>query len=163
MAEETKQNPEEDRPVFEWKAPEFAEYKRNPGWFIIIVLAALLLIAFFVWNKSWTAAGVVFAAALALFTSTRVNAKKVDCKMFRDGVVIGDKAYRFSDLKSFWIIYGTHPSVRFAKPGRFSALINMPISDEDPEQIKLFLSKYLPHDQDRGEEMTDTLGRWLRF
>ena len=163
MAEEKAFNQTDEKPVFVWKASEFASYQKSPGWFIMIVFIALVLIGIFVWMKNWTAAGLVFASALALFSVSRTAPKKVSCSLYHSGVVIDQKAYHFSDLKSFWLLAGEHPSIRFTKAGRFTTPVNMPIADEDPEQIRLFLSKYLPQETDKGEDIADSISRWIRF
>ncbi|OQB06655.1 MAG: hypothetical protein BWY19_00002 [bacterium ADurb.Bin212] len=153
----------DEKPVFTWKAAETASYKKDTLWFVLISLAALALIAFFVWDKNWTAAGVIAAAAFALMSFSRSTSRKITCDLYRSGVVIDGKTYRYADLKSFWMIYGQHPAARFSKPGRLSMHINMPIAEEDPEQIRLFLSKYLPEEADKGEDISDVLTRWFKL
>ena len=153
----------DDRPLFTWKANEFAVYQKNFVWFLLALLVAAVLCSYFIWAQSWTAAGVVIAGVLALLSTSRLTPKKISCGLYRDGVVIEEKAYRFADLKSFWMIDGQHPMVRFARPGRFSTAINMPIAEEDPEQVRLFLSKYLPEEENRGEDVADVISRWIKF
>ncbi len=163
MADEKKVDQSEEKPVFTWKAAEFETHQKGIGWFATVIFGALLLVILFAINKNWTAAGVVFAAGLAFVSLARTNPKKIKCSLYHSGILIENKAYRFSDLKSFWVIYGDHPRVRFAQPGKLSAHINMPISDEDPEQIRLFISKYLPEQEDRGEDFSDIFSRWIKF
>ena len=158
-----KNKPSSNAPVFTWGAKEFADYKKDTGWFAIMTLVTLALVSLFYWQKNWTAMGVVIAAGGALFAQSRIRPKKVSCEVHRSGVVVDGKVHPFETLKSFWIIYGEHPSVRLEQTSRFSAPINMPIADEDPEQIRLFISKFLPENEERGEDVTDTISRWLRF
>ena len=152
-----------DQAVFQWEAREFADYKKGGGWFAIVIVVALGLIAFFIWQRNWTAAGVIGAAALALIAQSRIRPKKIKCEVYRDGIVVNEKAHTYETLKSFWIIIGDHPKIRLEQTSRFSAQINMPISDEDPEQIRLFLAKHLPENESKGEDLTDTISRWFRF
>ncbi len=161
--EKNQQNIGPDEPVFSWKAKEFALYQKSAGWFAVIILAALVLAAYFVWVKSWTAAGVVAAGLFALFSTSGLLPKKIECAIYKSGVVIDGKAHRFTDLKSFWVVYGDHPEVRFQRPGFMAQSIHLPLAEEDPEQIRLFLIKFLPEDQNRGEDLTDTISRWIKF
>ena len=170
MAEEKNQNKTADsqvnineKPVFTWSAPEFVSYTKTSGWFLIIVGAALVLVGLFIWQKNWTAVGVVVAAALALMVQARIKPKTLSCSLYRSGVVVDDRVYPYDSLKSFWIIFGDHPFVRFSQVRRLSTNINMPIAEEDPEQIRLFLSKFLPEDENSGEDLADTIQRWLKF
>jgi len=67
-------------------------------------------------------------------------------------------------MKSFWVIFGENRMVRLQPQGRLSASVNMPISkNEDPEQVRLYLVKHLPEDENKGEDMADTLQRWIKF
>lgn len=154
---------EEEKPVFNWKTGESLSYKKGPLWFALIIAIAIILAVFFIWQDNWTAAGVIAAAAFALLSFARSEPKKINCSLYHSGFVIDEKAYRYTDLKSFWMVSGDRWSVRFLKPGRFSIHINMPIADEDPEQIRLFLSKYLPEETDRGEDISDILSRWFKL
>ena len=152
-----------EKPVFTWTAPEFAAYSKSSSWFLLVVVAAIVLIGIFVWQKNWTAVAVVAAAALALIIQAKTKPKMQKCSIYRSGVVIDEKVYPFSGLKSFWIVYGEHPYIRIAQAKRLSSNVNLPIAEEDPEQVRLFLAKFLPEEEQNGEDFSDTIQRWLRF
>jgi len=153
-----------EKPVFSWSAAEFSQYKKSTNWYLVIGFSTVILILIFIWIKNYTAAGVVFAAGLALFAQANIRPKKVKCEIYPDGIVVKEKAYPYDSFKSFWVIFSESRMVRLQPQGRFSASINMPISqNEDPEQIRLYLAKHLPEDEDRGEDITDTIQRWMKF
>jgi len=153
-----------EKPVFSWSVAEFSQYKKNTNWYLIVGFSAVILIIVFIWMKNYTAAGVVFAAGLALFAQANIIPKKIKCEIYPSGIVIGEKAYPYDSLKSFWVIFGDSKMVRLQPQGRFSASINMPISkNEDPEQVRLFIAKHLPEDEDKGEDVADTIQRWIKF
>lgn len=171
MAEDTKKQKveiekevlESDKPVFSWKASEFAEYKKNSSWYFIIAVAGLAIAGFFAWQKNWTAVVVVVAALAALLSQAVAKPKKISCTLYRQGIVVNEKAYSYNEFKSFWIIYGEHPRIRFEQAKRLSPIINVPIDEEDPDQIKLFISKFLPLDENKGEDISDSIQRWIKF
>lgn len=169
MAEAKKQSSveapllESEKPVFTWKAPEFAQYSKNNLWFFVVIVAGLIVAGIFVWLKNWAAVAVVVAALVALLSQSRAKPKSVNCTIYRQGIVLNEKAYAYSEFKSFWIIYGEHPKIRLEPAKRFAAVVNIPISDEEPEQVRLFLSKYLPMDENKGEDIADTIQRWIKF
>lgn len=152
-----------EKPVFQWKAAEFAQYKKSGGWYLIVVGAALGLLVVFYFLRNWTAMGVVAAAALALIAQARTKPRSVSVSVYRAGIVVNDRVYPFPALKSFWLIPGEHPTFRLEPTGFFRPSINVPIADEDPEQIRLFLAKFLPEDENRGEDLADIIQRWTRF
>jgi hypothetical protein len=161
------QQPEVDfsteKPVFQWTTAEFAQYTKTSVWYIVVVLIAITLCVLFWWMKNWTAIGVIVAATIALIAQARAKPRNVAVSIYRAGVVLNDKVYPYSALKSFWIIPGEHPVFRLDRTGFLAAHINVPIADEDPAQIQLFLAKFLPEDQDRGEDIADVIQRWTRF
>ncbi len=160
---ETKVSVESDKPVFSWKASEFAQYSKKSIWFIIVSVAAVALALLLYLQQNWTGIAVVVAGAFALLSQARSKPKSISCTVYRQGIVINEKAYAYTEFKSFWIIYGDHPAVRFEPTKKFSVIVNVPIAEEDPEQIKLFLSKFLPMDEKRGEDIADTIQRWIKF
>jgi len=160
---ETKVILESDKPVFSWKAPEFAQYSKNNTWFVIVSLAAIGLAVLFFFQKNWTGMVVAITGGLALLSQARSKPRDVACTLYRQGIVINEKAYSYAEFKSFWIIYGDHPAMRLEPTKRFGAILNVPISEEDPEQVKLFLSKFLPMDENKGEDFSDTIQRWIKF
>lgn len=152
-----------EKPVFQWKAAEFAQHQKNSLWYFIVVGATLALADLFYWLKNWTAMGVVGAAALAMIAQAKSKPRSVSVALYRSGIVVNDKVYPYSALKSFWIIVGEHPVFRVEQVGFLKTHINIPIADEDPAQIQLFMAKFLPEDEDRGEDLADMLQRWTRF
>ena len=153
-----------EQPVFSWSAAEFSQYAKSTNWYLIIGFSAVIFIIVFVWIKNYTAAGVVFAAGFALFAQANIKPKNIKCEVYPSGVVIGEKAYPYDNMKSFWVIFGESCMVRLQPQGRFTASINMLISkNEDPEQVRLYLAKHLPEDEDKGEDVADTIQRWFRF
>lgn len=156
-------DPSSEKPVFQWKAAEFAQYQKNSIWYFVVVIATLALAGLFFWLKNWTAMGVVGAAALALIAQAGTKPKKISVALYRTGLVANDKVYPYSSLKSFWIIPGEHPVFRVEQAGFLKPHINVPIADEDPAQIQLFMAKFLPEDENRGEDLADIIQRWTRF
>jgi hypothetical protein len=152
-----------EEPVFNWEAQEFALYDKGSAWTIYIVLGAVVLIGIFVWLQNWTGVALAVAAAAALISQGHSKPRPVRCVIFQGGVVLNEKPYNFADLKSFWLVGGSHPLVRFERASRFAMSINLPIGKNDPEQIRLYLSKRLPEHEDRGEDVSDRISRWLKF
>ncbi len=153
-----------DKPVFFWQTTEFESHKKPKGWLFYVILAGLLLTAGFLWFKYWLAAGVVVAATLALISQSRTSGKKKSYAIYDQGITIDDRVYGFDQLKSFWIFDSQGRAiVRFEQLSRLALPIEMPIDLENPEQVRLFLSKHLPEAEDRGEDVADKINRWIKF
>jgi len=152
-----------EKPLFQWKANEFAEYSKNSSWYLLVIVVAIAIAAVFWWLKNWTAIGVVAAAAIALIAQAKTKPKSVSVQLFREGIVVNNKVYPYDSLKSFWIISGDHPVFRLEQTGFLRPHINVPIAEEDPAQIQLFLAKFLPENEKKGEDIADIIQRWTRF
>ena len=161
--DETKITPA-DKPVFYWQATDFQSGKKNNSWFTYLVLIAVILVGAFIWMKLWLAAAVVVAAAFAMYSQSRSQGSKKNYAIYDQGVTIDSRVYTFDQFKSFWIFpYEQRIMLRFEQAKRFSLPVEMPVEEENVEQIKLFLSKHLPEEEERGEDITDTINRWIKF
>jgi len=167
MAEEKTKGQEilpSDKPVFFWQATEFESHKKPSGWLAYLILTATALVAVFIYLKLWLAAGVVVAACFALISQSRTSGKKKSYAIYDQGVIIESKIYTFDQFKSFWIfLHQDRPTIRLEQLKRFALPVEMPVADENPEQVRLFLAKHLPEAEERGEDIADKINRWIKF
>ena len=153
-----------DKPLFSWKAAEFVEYKKTPLWYFVVSSISIILGLTFAYYQIWTATIVAGAGLAALLAQAGIKPKKNLYELYREGLAIDKKPYRFNEFKSFWIISGPAiPNIRFEKSGRFAGHLNVPVEDEDPDQLRLFLKKFLPENTSGGRDIQDILSHWFRF
>lgn len=153
-----------DKPVFFWQAVEFESHQKGKGWSAYIILIAIVIIAVFIWMKQWLGIGVTAAAVIALYSYAYRSGKKKNYAIYDQGVTIDNKVFTFDQFKSFWIfLYQDRPVIRFEQLKRLSLPVEMPVGDENPEQIRLFLAKHLPEQEEKGEDITDVINRWIKF
>lgn len=153
-----------DKPVFFWQAIEFESYQKGKGWLTYIILITIALIGVFIWMKQWLGIGVAVAAVVALYSYAYRSGKKKNYAIYDQGVTVDNKVFTFDQFKSFWIfIYQDRPIIRLEQLRRLSVPIEMPVGDENPEQIRLFLAKHLPEQEEKGEDITDVINRWIKF
>jgi len=149
--------------VFSWSAPEFITYKRDINWYLKIVLFAVIIAGLLAWQEIWTGVALVIVAAILLILLSQSHPKVVKCALYYDGVVVDDKVFRFDQFKSFWIIPGELPKAKLQYTGKMAGQVTLPIKEVDPEQVRLFLSKHLAEESDKGEDLTDTINRLIKF
>jgi len=114
--------------------------------------------------RLWLAAAVVIAAAFAMYSQSRSSGSKRSYAIYSQGVTIDNRVYTFDQFKSFWVFpYEQRIILRFEQVKRFSLPVEMPLDEKNVEQIRLFLSKHLPEEEGRGEDITDTINRWIKF
>lgn len=152
-----------DKPVFTWQSPEFVRYKKDNRWLVYLIMIALVLCVILGFMQIWSGVILVVVATIVFIILSETKPKTINAAIYGQGFVVDSKVYDYEQIKSFWISFSDLPKARFQQTGRFGALITMPLGEEDPEQIRLFLSKHLPEEEDRGEDLTDTINRILRF
>lgn len=153
-----------DKPIFYWQAVEFESHDKPGNWLLYVVLIGVVLTGIFLFMRLWLGAGVVVAACFALYSQSSSHGKKRSYAIYDQGVTVDNKVYTFDQFKSFWMFpYQDRIIVRFEQLKRLALPIEMPIGDENPEQVRLFLSKHLPEAEDRGEDISDTINRWIKF
>jgi hypothetical protein len=79
------------------------------------------------------------------------------------GVKVGEKLYQFREIKSFWIEYEPELNIKelSLQPKKWHhAFIKIPIYDQNPIQLRLFLLKFLPEIEHK-DSLADALSRKL--
>ena len=168
MAEDKKEAKPEispaDKPVFYWQAIEFESNPKPSGWLLYVALIAIVLLAALLYLKIWLGAAVVVAAFFALYSQSGSKGKKRNYAIYDQGITVDSRVYTFDQFKSFWIFpYQDRIIVRLEQLRRFALPIEMPIGEENPEQVRLFLSKHLPELEQQGEDISDRINRWIKF
>ena len=152
-----------DKPVFSWQSPEFVRYKKDNRWLVYLIMIAFVLSVILGFMQIWSGVVLVIVATVVFITLSETKPKTIKSAIYAQGFVVDTKVYDYEQVKSFWISFSDLPKARFQLTGRFGGLVTMPLGEEEPEQIRLFLSKHLPEEEDRGEDLTDTINRILRF
>ncbi len=170
MAEEKKErstrpkiNLAVDKPVFSWQSPEFVRKKRAAKSFAYLAIIAIILCVLLGFMHQWSGVVLVVVAAVVFVILSGTHPKNLTCALYKEGVVIDGKVYDFSQVKSFWLTSGELPMVKLQLAGRFAGQVNVPLGQEDPEQIRLFIAKHLPEEEGRGEDLADIINRIFRF
>lgn len=152
-----------EKPIFSWQSPDFLRYEKDNRWLITVIAISLVLMIVFVLLHQWSGVAMVFVAAAVFITLSGAHPKTINCAIYTEGIVVDNQVSNFEQFQSFWVGGNTElPKIVLQKKGRFAGIVNMPMKDEDPEQIRLFLSKHIP-EEERGEDMTDMINRILRF
>lgn len=160
-------SPDQEKKSIKWQAPEFYFYEKSAVWFSKFSIIAILLLIIFIYLgitqkhfSYYLAAGVVLAAALALFSQARVKPQSANFHLTDDGVEFLGHKFLWGSLKSFWI---SDDAVYFENKKRFSIPISMPLGDQNPEQLRNYLLQYLPEKSDGGEMLFDKVNKLFKF
>jgi len=159
----SKRMSDKDKPLFIWKSPDNIQYKRSYRWYVILLIAAIVLGGLLYWQQIWTGVALVGVATVLFFIMSQIKPKEITMAIYSEGIVVDDKAYKFDQFKSFWINQSQLPKAKLQRIGLMAGQVDLPLQNVDPEQIRLFLSKRLPEEADKGEDLVDTINRIMRF
>lgn len=147
-----------------WEALEYIYHPKSPDWYwaVGIITLALILIAIFTENLLFA----IFAG-VAGFTIAIWGARKpkiIAIMLNGNGIMVEQCFYPHQELVSFWIRYNPPfvKEISFATKSAFLPYLHIPIGDENPIEIRAFLTRFLP-EKIQEEPLIDTIARVLKF
>lgn len=150
--------------VISWEAPEDVYLSKNRSWYIGAIILGLGLMVVFFFMQQYAGMAVVFAAALALYSQTRVKTGIIKYTISKDGVTFHEKTIGYDQLKSFWVAEGTvFHKLYLEKTGIFSVPLIIYLSKVDPEEIRIFLRQYLPESEIKKGNLQENIFKIFRF
>ncbi|MFA4930536.1 MAG: hypothetical protein WC570_01565 [Patescibacteria group bacterium] len=147
--------------VFEWEAPEFIYHEKGKNWVWGLVLATIVFVVIFILLKNYLGIGITILLAIVIYQYAFKQPGPMHYVVTRDGLLVGEKLYGFSDLESFWISAEgiLYVGTKHYIPPRLSIIL----ISVDIEALEKFLAHYLPKVSREGGDSADNLSRWLRL
>jgi len=113
----------------------------DPKWIWGFRFFLMLTFLFFLLQKNFWGAGVVFLIGIVLLYFQLLQIKYT-CQLSNEGVKIGDEIYLFSNLKSFWMDK-KEGYLYFEKKRGLPPYLSLPFPKEMGEKIENFLKSFL--------------------
>lgn len=160
-----------EQDIILWQAPEYDYRPKDISWKWISLIAAIVLIAFAVWQKNPL---FIFFVIIALFLINHFSGQFPriwEFKISEKGIGISlpdkkekEKFYAFEDMESFDIhIAGEEYKELILKlKSKFTPYLKINIHIGDEEKIRNFLEKFIPREE-YSQSMVDVLSRWVGF
>ncbi len=150
--------------VLAWKAKEYEQTEKSKKWYLkgTIFIGAIVLGAFFL--KNWLMGVTFILIAIVGYIFTKKEPRVIELKILKRGVEADGSFYSFGELKSFWIFYGLPQNsyVSLVRKKAYFPLIQLPIGENDPVQIRRKLLKFLP-EKEQKEEFSNMIERLIKF
>jgi len=152
--------------VYQWTVKEYEEHVRDRRWYWLMGIIGGALVIYAIIAANYLFALVIVLFAIILFMHDMVAPIEVPFVLTETGMVLGKKYYRFSELKTFWIIYNP-PEIKnlyFSLDSFVKHRLQVPLLDVDPRPIRDFLNQYLQEDLEQEEEpLSDRIGRLFKL
>jgi predicted membrane protein len=148
-----------------WQAREFVEHKRGRLWVSSMSAIAILLILYGILTDSIAFSIVVVLLAGVFFLTHDHKPKIVDVYITDLGILFDNRFYAYEDISAFWILYDP-PHVKtlnFKTSKGLLREIAIQLEDQNPAEIKAFLSAEVPEIKNRTETLSEILIRILKL
>lgn len=147
-----------------WTASEFVEHQKPQGWYLSVVIAAIVLsgVMYVLLRDMVT---VIVVAIVAILFGI-VGAKKPRTMSYTisvNGIQIGEKTFPYAGFKSFSVIEeGAVDSIQLMPLKRFAPPVSLYFPPEQEQEIFDTLAAYLPHEE-KTHDPIDRLMKRLHF
>lgn len=153
------------KPAFTWSIKEYEGKEKSTVWFLVIGGICLALIAFAIFTANFLFALIILLFIFVVVLREFYTPENFDFKITDLGIVLGNKFYSYSDIKSFHIIYEPPDSkYLYIRLKSISPLISIDLAEQNPIKIREFMLKYATEDLEKeNENFSDTLNRLLKL
>ncbi len=146
-----------------WKEFEFLQFEKGTWWYTVFIIVMLVILGITLWRRNWLLAGVIVAGTLAIISFAKEKPAERQFRIDSSGVQVGNKKYKYEELKSFWIVGTPDGRILYLQSiSRFSPPIMVNLGNNDEVRIRRILKNYLPEEV-KSEVLSDRINRWLRF
>ncbi|HUT96076.1 MAG TPA: hypothetical protein VMW82_00695 [Candidatus Paceibacterota bacterium] len=131
---------------FTWEAPEFEKTEKNKSWFIFpaIIVIILGIIALITDNILFLI--LILLAFLTFYLYAKKEPRIIKFKVNERGIEVDNRLYAFDSIRSFWIFYNPpmEKEISFRSRKSFSPYIKISLADQNPNEIRKYLLRFLP-------------------
>lgn len=145
---------------FEWEAPEFDKKEKTKSWFIVPAIITIILGLFALFSDNFLFLIAIILAFFIFYIYANKEPRIIKFKINERGIEIDEKLHDFDSLRSFWLFYNPPEQKELSFRSRKTLLpyIRIPIANQDPNEIRKFLLKFLPERRHK-ESLIDI---WMR-
>lgn len=149
---------------FEWQAPEFDKKEKTKSWFILPGIITIALGIFALLTENILFLILIILGFFVFYIYANKEPRIIKFKINEKGIEMDDKLHEFDSLRSFWIFYDPPEQKELSFRSRKTLLpyVRIPLENENPNEIRKFLLKFLPEKHHR-ESLIDIWMRRVRF
>ncbi len=150
--------------VFEWEAPEFRHYPKNPAWYITMFLVIGLLVAYQIILRDWFGAACLIILAVLIYFFSRQTPNHVTMQISDRGIHINGDLIPYSRIRQFWIVDDhEHKILNLETTAYLNHLLSIELEDQDADEIRDFLIDILPEHEKPEPTAAQKIAHRVRF
>lgn len=165
ISEAYSNSPSKDDVLLSWESLSFERKAKDFKWYIAAAVFVIAVIAFSAWQRDWFfIVIIIIVSAVAFWYLRSIKPQKLAYTITPLGVTIGNKVFPYSEIHSYWIIYKpTVKTLYIALNKRYLPVLTINLGDMDPVAIRTVLSRKIPEQAKRDENLIDKLIRIVGF
>jgi hypothetical protein len=150
--------------VLRWKAPDYYTFERSPYWSLVVGIVSVVLASILILTNNYFPVIIIILAVIVSFQVAHDKPKTQEFAIDESGVLVRNTYLTFAELRSFWIAKHGQKSVLYIEPtGLLKGPIMMPLGQQNENEIKYFLLRFLPEKFEAGEMMSEKLIRIFKL
>lgn len=155
------QTASKDTALYSWDALSFEKKAKDYRWYLIAAVIILVAIGLLIWQRDWFTIAILVIVSAILFWYVRTQRPKtVTYKITPLGIMAGERLYSYSEIHSYWLVYNEKvQNLYFAFTRKYLPTLVVGLGKADPVRIKSILSRRLPEQAKRTENLVDKLVR----
>lgn len=145
---------------FKWEAPEFEKRAKTKSWFIIPALLTIIFGVIALVTENTLFLIFIILAFIVFYIYANKEPRIIKFKINEKGVEIDGHIHNFDSLRSFWLFYNPpeEKELSFRSRKTFFPYIRIPLADQNPNELREYLLKFLPEKR-HTESIIDI---WMR-
>jgi hypothetical protein len=151
--------------LFGWYAPEWIRFERTWKWYLIAGIFDAALIAYAIWEGSWSMALVFGIVPLVYMLEHRRVPEITSVVVSHWGIKYGDIKIPFTEVKRFWIHH--HPphvdELRLQTTSLLHSEVTIPLMGASPSLIRQYMLTQVPEWEGKHMSLLDVVTRILRL
>lgn len=150
--------------LLEWQAKEFEHYDRSSGWYFTLFAVGLLLIAYEIYLRDWFGAITLLILAAFVYFFSKMKPRVINV-VITDKAIEADRArFTYNNIRTFWISeFEGLRSLHFETTAYLNRFITIMLDDQNPDEVREVLKRFLPETEERHEGWARRLSRHVRF
>lgn len=165
--EEKIEKTEEEKNIssVEWSAAEFEYKKKDAWWFVYVILGALALLGYAIWQRNFFFGIFVFLAVILIFMFANKRPETMIFRIDEEGVHIGKGIFiPYKSIEHFFVVEKEHAldEIYFKKRVMMMPYVSIRIDRETLEKAREVLQGHLQEVESK-ETMVDILSDISRF
>lgn len=151
--------------VISWRAAEFKYFEKGILWYASVILAAVLLVIFALWQDNFFFAIFIVLASVVLIFLGRKRPKVVEFRITDNGISAGkDIDYDYEQLEGFTVreYEGRLNEIVVKADTTINPFVKMPVDSQILPKVTEKLKKHIP-EKEYEEAIVDTFADLFRF